>query len=41
MRKAFRKYIAAKMLLWIYYILPDCTFKIAYSNFIKKYIHLL
>ena len=41
MRKALRKYIAARMLLWIYYILPDCTFKIAYSNFIKKYIRLL
>ena len=41
MRKALRKYIAARMLLWIYYILPDCTFKIAYNNFIRKYIHLL
>jgi len=41
MRKALRKYIAARMLLWVYYILPDCTFKIAYSNFIKKYINLL
>ena len=41
MRKALRKYIAARMLLWIYYILPDCTFKVAYSNFIKKHIHLL
>ena len=41
MRKALRKYIAARMLLWIYYILPDCTFKVAYNNFIKKYIHLL
>lgn len=41
MIKEFRKYIAARMLLWIYYILPKCTFKIAYSNFIKKYINLL
>ena len=41
MRKALRKYIAARMLLWIYYILPDCTFKVAYSNFIRKYIRLL
>ena len=41
MRKALRKYIAAKMLLRIHYILPDCTFKVAYSNCIKKYIHLL
>ena len=41
MRKELRKYIASKMLLWIYYILPDCTFKIGYSNFIKKYIRLL
>ena len=41
MRKELRKYIAARMLLWIYYILPECTFKIGYSNFIKKYIHLL
>ena len=41
MIKVLRKYIAARMLLWIYYILPDCTFKIAYSNFIRKYIHLL
>ena len=41
MKKELRKYIASKMLLWTYYILPDCTFKIGYSNFIKKYIHLL
>ena len=41
MRKELRKYIAVKMLLCVYYILPDCTFKVAYSNFIKKYIHLL
>ena len=41
MIKELRKYIASKMLLWTYYILPECTFKIAYSNFIKKYIHLL
>ena len=41
MREAFRKYIAARMLLWIYYILPKCTFKVSYSNFIRKYIHLL
>ena len=41
MRKELRKYIASKMLLWIYYILPKCTFKIAYANFIKKYIRLL
>ena len=41
MRKELRKYIASQMLLWTYYILPECTFKMAYSNFIKKYIHLL
>ena len=41
MIKEFRKYIAVKMLLCVYYILPDCTFKIGYFNFIKKYIHLL
>ena len=41
MKKELRKYIASKMLLWTYYILPDCTFKMAYYNFIKKYIHLL
>ena len=41
MRKALRKYIAVRMLLWIYYILPDSTFKVAYTNFIRKYIHLL
>ena len=36
MRKELRKYIASKMLLWIYYILPECTFKIAYSNLLKN-----
>ena len=41
MRKELRKYIAARMLLWIYCILPDCTFKVVYSNFIRKYRHLL
>ena len=41
MRKAFRKYIATILLMGAIFILPECTFKIAYSNFIKKYIHLL
>lgn len=36
MRKELEKYIAKQMLLWIYYILPECTFKIAYYNLLKN-----
>lgn len=41
MIKEFRKYIATILLMGVIFILPKCTFKIGYSNFIKKYIHLL
>lgn len=41
MIKEFRKYIATILLMGVIHILPDCTFKVAYNNFIKKYIHLL
>ena len=41
MIKEFRKYIATILLMGAIFILPECTFKIAYCNFIKKYIHLL
>ena len=41
MIKEFRKYIATILLIGAIHILPECTFKMAYSNFIKKYIRLL
>ena len=41
MIKDFRKWLALFPLMIVIPILPECTFKKLYVNFIEKYIHLL